>query len=191
MTKLDVDYIGIDPGLNGAIAIVHGGIATTHKYGDVSLSRIPTINMRRVAKGKTKGRMQYDHQTISDFFRLIANPCTVMIEKQQAYPGQSVTSMSVGCGYCTLKQTLTDFHIPFETVPPKEWQDEFGISTKKAIAAKKGNTKAQAVSICQQLFPDVSLLATKRSKKPHEGFSDALLIAEFGRRQGRALLLTC
>ena len=182
MTKLDADYIGIDPGLNGAIAIIHG-------YGNITLHRIPTINMRRVVKGKTKGRMQYDHQTISDFFRRVANPCTVIIEKQQAYPGQSVTSMSVGCGYCTLKQVLTDFHIPFEIIPPKEWQAEFGISTKLAILDKIGNTKAQAVSICQQLFPDVSLLATQHSKKPHEGFADALLIAEFGRRRGTGRLV--
>jgi len=85
--------------------------------------------------------------------------------------------LSIGYGFGALKQCLVDFAIPHEVRRANVWQKEFGIS------ARKGNTKVQALQICQDLFPNVNLLATERSKKPHDGIVDALLIAEYARRR--------
>lgn len=40
-----------------------------------------------------------------------------------------------------------------------------------------------SIKKAQELFPDVSLLASDRCKRPHDGLADALLIAEYGRRR--------
>ena len=42
---------------------------------------------------------------------------------------------------------------------------------------------AFVVWFCPWLFPDVSLLATPRCKKPHDGMAEALLMAEYARRK--------
>jgi len=45
------------------------------------------------------------------------------------------------------------------------------------------DTKAMALLAAKRLFPSVDLTATERSKKPHDGIVDALLLAEYGRRK--------
>ncbi len=47
----------------------------------------------------------------------------------------------------------------------------------------KGETKAAARAKASEIWPDEQWLATPRSKKPHEGYVDAALIAEFYRRK--------
>lgn len=42
--------------------------------------------------------------------------------------------------------------------------------------------KAKSQIATERLFPGQDLRATEKSKKPHEGIVDALLIAEYGRR---------
>ena len=42
--------------------------------------------------------------------------------------------------------------------------------------------KNTSIDLCKRLFPDINLLATPRSRKPHDGMAEALLIAEYGRR---------
>ena len=156
-------YTGLDPGLSGAIAVIEG-------------SKVVTCIMPTIPLGKKR---VLDNLTLSNFFMGYdpAN-CYAILEEQHAMPKQGVTSMfSIGYGFGTLKQCLVDFGIPHEVVRAQIWQKEFGIS------GRKGNTKAQALQICQNLFPGLNLLATERSKKPHEGIVDAVLIAEFAKRR--------
>jgi crossover junction endodeoxyribonuclease RuvC len=161
-----VQFIGIDPGLSG-------GIATIRDSGEISTLVMPTI--------KSGKKRILDNAMLAGTFSLsnILNlKCYAILEQQQAMPKQGVTSMfSIGYGFGALKQCLVDFSIPHEVVRAQVWQKEFGIS------GRKGNTKAQALRICQSLFPNLNLLATKRSKKPHEGIVDAVLIAEYARRR--------
>jgi len=162
-------HIGLDPGLQGGIAIIS------------SSSEIETLKMPITSQGKKK---TYDHSQLRLLFqRLYPLEPFAILEQQQPMPKQGVTSMfSIGYGFGALKQCLVDFAIPHEVVRAQVWQREFGIS------GRKGNTKAQALRICQSLFPDLNLLATERSKKPHEGTVDAALIAEYARRKhGRTI----
>ena len=156
-------FIGIDPGLHGGIAIIRPDL-------------IETFPMPLLAS--QKGLNAYDHFWLKRFFELSTSDSYAILEQQQAMPKQGVVSMlTIGYGFGTLKQGLVDFAIPHETVRAQVWQKEFGIS------GRKGNTKAQALQICQSLFPDLNLLASERAKKPHEGIVDAVLIAEYGRRR--------
>lgn len=156
-------FIGIDPGLHGGIAIV---------YPD----RIETFPMPLLSS--QKGLNAYDHFWLKRFFNLATSDSYAVLEQQQAMPEQGVVSMlTIGYGFGALKQCLVDFAIPHEVVRAQTWQKEYNIS------GKKGNTKAQALRICQDLFPDANLLATERSRKSHEGIVDAVLIAEYARRR--------
>ena len=160
-----VNFIGIDPGLQGGIAIIND-------YPEI----VDSLKMPIISQGKKK---VYNHLALRQFFvRFEASHYYAILEQQQPMPKQGVTSMfSIGYGFGALKQCLVDFAIPHEVVRAQVWQKEFGIS------GRKGNTKAQALQICQDLFPSTNLLATKRSKKPHEGIVDALLISEYARRR--------
>ena len=80
------------------------------------------------------------------------------LEKVGAMPGQGVVSM---------------FSIPYQEITPQKWKREFGLTSDKAKSAE----------VCRKLFPDVSLLATPRCKKPHDGMAEALLMAEYARRK--------
>ena len=174
-----IRYIGIDPGLHGGIAIIIGEEENETHPGGITIrtrENIKTFPMPLLAS--QKGLTAYDHFWLKRFFELSTSDSYAILEQQQAMPKQGVVSMlTIGYGFGTLKQGLVDFAIPHEIVRAQVWQKEFGIS------GRKGNTKAQALRICQGLFPDVNLLATQRAKKPHDGIVDSLLIAEFGRRR--------
>ena len=95
------------------------------------------------------------------------------LEKVGAMPGQGVVSMfSFGQSVGYIKGVLEAFRIPYQEIPPKRWKSEFGLNSDKAAS----------VEVCKRLFPSVSLLASPRCKKPHDGMAEALLMAEYARR---------
>lgn len=96
------------------------------------------------------------------------------LEKVGAMPGQGVVSMfNFGQSVGYIKGVLESFRIPYQEITPQKWKREFGLSSDKAASAE----------ICRKLFPDINLLATPRSKKPHDGMAEALLMAEYARRK--------
>ena len=95
------------------------------------------------------------------------------LEKVGARPGQGVVSMfSFGQSVGYIKGVLESFRIPYQEISPQKWKKEFGLNSEKAASAE----------VCRKLFPDVSLLASPRCKKPHDGMAEALLMAEYARR---------
>lgn len=96
------------------------------------------------------------------------------LEKVGAMPGQGVVSMfNFGQSVGYIKGVLESFRIPYQEITPQKWKREFGLTSDKAKSAE----------VCRKLFPDVSLLATPRCKKPHDGMAEALLMAEYARRK--------
>lgn len=99
---------------------------------------------------------------------------TCCVEKVGAMPGQGVVSMfNFGHNLGLIEGLLKAYGISYQLVPPQTWKREFSLSSDKA----------RSVEVCQNLFPDVSLLATPRSRKPNDGMAEALLIAEYARRR--------
>jgi Holliday junction resolvasome RuvABC endonuclease subunit len=93
------------------------------------------------------------------------------IEKQHARPTDGRNSaFTLGRGYGALLASLQIAGVEYVEVEPKEWQAAFEI---------KGDTKAQSIAEVQARWPDLSLLATLRSRKPHDGMADAVLIAQW------------
>ena len=145
------NYIGIDPGKSGAMAIIHA-------LGNVEVIPFDAVNyslaLARVSNG--------------------AYPVTCCVEKVGAMPNQGVVSMfNFGHNLGLIEGLLRAYGIPYQLVPPQTWKKEFSLSSDKA----------KSIEVCQKLFPDVSLLATPRSRKPHDGIAEAVLMAEYARRK--------
>ena len=99
---------------------------------------------------------------------------TCCVEKVGAMPGQGVVSMfNFGHNLGLIEGLLKAYGIPYQMVPPQTWKKEFSLSSDKA----------KSIEVCQNLFPDVSLLPTDRSRKPNDGMAEALLMAEYARRR--------
>lgn len=144
-------FIGIDPGADGALAWL-----TAH--GEIVQVRDMPAHMEEVRDW-------------------LVTPCPVplfvVIEAQQAMPGQGVTSMfSLGQRYGLLTGLLVGLQIPHQAVRPQAWMKAMGIPPK---ADKKAHVE-RALS----LFPTAEVKGPRGGMK--DGRADALLLAEFGRR---------
>lgn len=122
------------------------------------------------------GTEPYSDKGLIELCKYVKNGGKVMccLEKVGAMPGQGVVSMfNFGQSVGYIKGVLESFKIPYQEITPQKWKREFGLSSKKAAS----------VEVCNKLFPEVDLLATPKSKKPHDGMAEALLMAEYARRK--------
>lgn len=164
-------YFGIDPGKKGAVAVLDPG-------GDVlGLYPMPMIDTTM-----GKGRPQYDVPRL--FSRMIRQGTgKVLIERLGPMPasmGGAAANYQRGYAMGMLQAICTALKLPWDLVSPSVWQRVFWKT--------KGDTKQQSILTAERLFPQADLLPTERSKKPNDGMSDALLIAEYNRRYSLGLL---
>ena len=162
------DYLGIDPGLNGAFVIVSGD---SIRYKMV----MPTISVT-TKDGKTK--TQIDRDAVLSFLTLFPQHVHAVIEEQEAFRGQNITSTCTICkNYGILLMALSAAHFYTTEVPSDDWQDHFGIvSVRKSLGQ---STKEQAFHIAQKLYPDADFRKSERSHIVHDGIVDAVLIANY------------
>lgn len=152
--------IGIDPGKSGAICKldVSQGLPTRIVW----LQLCPIIQVKK--------RKEYD---IHGMRVLLEGANEVWIEKVHAMPKQGVTSMfSFGKGYGIWLGLIAGLWIRVNEVAPQTW--------KKFWLKDMPKDKGSAILRVQQLFPDVNLMPTERSRKPSDAFADAILIAMYG-----------
>lgn len=146
-------FLGIDPGKKGGIALID-------------------------SESGSSVTMPYDDKELISLCRncesISTNNIICCLEKVGAMPGQGVVSMfSFGKSVGYIKGVLESFGIPYQEISPQKWKKEFSLTSDKA----------QSAEICSRLFPNISLLATPRCKKPHDGMAEALLMAEYARRK--------
>ncbi len=166
--------VGIDPGLDGAVAAITYGSFDNWQAGVVDLFSVPIITEK---KGKGIRRL-YDEQgmvrLIREIHMVAVDGIRVTLEKAQAMPGQGVRSMfSIGEGFGLWKGILADRELPRQIIHPRTWQ-------QRVCKDIPGDTKTKAILAAQRYFPKVDLRATERSKKPHTGRADATCMAIFG-----------
>ena len=145
--------LGIDPGLDGGIAILDGSSIEL-------LETIPT---------EPKGgfiKRQVDAQKLSNILRVY--PISVCyLEKVSSRPGQGVGSVfSFGDTYGAIRGVLGALGIPTYYVMPQTWKKWFKISSKE-----------DSLKASKDLFPSV-----KFRKKDHN-IAEALLIAYYGQKE--------
>nr|DAI40751.1 MAG TPA: HOLLIDAY JUNCTION RESOLVASE [Caudoviricetes sp.] len=103
-------YIGIDPGKDGALAVIIDS-------GKASIVPFDQDAYRLVLR-------QFCMQARMAQARAV-------LEHVGAMPGQGVTSMfSFGENFGYIKGLLEAFEIPYELVRPQRWKKEYGISGK-------------------------------------------------------------
>lgn len=127
-------------------------------------------------ENKIAGTEPYSDKALIDLCRDILQTSAVVccLEKVGAMPGQGVVSMfSFGKSVGYIKGVLEAFGIPYQEITPQKWKREFSLNSDKAASAE----------VCNRLFPDISLLATPKCRKPHDGMAEALLMAEYARRK--------
>ncbi len=137
---------------------VNGGIAWTHEDG-MRAEKMPDT-MQGVWELITyiinDSAMIYRHTEFKAY-----------LEQVSSSPQMGVkSSFTFGNGFGHLEMALTAAGIPFERVRPQVWQ--------KALGCMTGGDKNVSKRKAQELFPHI---------KCTHATSDALLIAEFGRRK--------
>lgn len=167
-------YMGIDPGLTGAVA-------------SFCLGEEPLVEDTPVGTvgSKRKQKKQYLPHEMADlicdhFIRLTGLPfsmaprhMSVAIEAVHAMPGQGVTSTySIGLGMGLWLGILSTLGVPYELVTPQRWKQVMMHGMQK----EKEASRLRA----QQLFPQ---LRGQLNLKKHHGRADALLIAQYSYSQ--------
>ena len=154
--------IGIDVGLNGAIAVLIDETKQT-------IYAIPTYK-------DGKGKNRYDYNALSRIFQGIKTTAPIIgcaLERATPMPKQgSVSGFSFGEAYGFYKGVLTALSIPYEIVQPKKWQQEFSISN---------DTKKGSFAVASRLYPNLEL-QTPRGRVL-DGACDALLLATYMARK--------
>ena len=152
--------IGIDVGLNGAIAMMRGETLT-------GIVDMPTVSLTRNGKAKRQISIPELIAILNDF-----QPEEAYIEKVFAMAGQGVTSVfSFGRSLGAIEGVIAARSIKTTLVIPQVWQKDMGV-----LGGKDG-ARARAM----ELFP-YNVDYFKRKKD--DGRADAALIACWGLRHG-------
>ena len=160
-----MNYFGIDPGQTGGIALI------TALFTKVWL-------MPMCEDGEHESDKDVDIAKLVEIFSSVKQ-ATVYIERVHAMPKQGVSSsFNFGMGYGETKGCVRALGFDLKLITPQAWKKKVldGYAWKKR--------KVASVEYCQDHFSEISLLRTPRCKKPHDGLSDALCIAEYGRITG-------
>ena len=155
--------IGIDCGLDGAIAILSNKRI-------VELVAMPTV--------QTGKRREIDIDILSAMFEQWAMDADMaMIEDPGGHAPSAAGLRSMTYSFAIMKTLAVVYRIPFGAVMARKWQSTFW---KKPPG--KYNTKAAALTAAESIWPVQDWRRTARSKKAFDGFVDAALIAEYARR---------
>ena len=157
-------WLGIDPGLSGAIAVI--------QYDEQAIAVLPIplagkeIDVTHIINWLTyKTTIQKDG--------------IACIESVHSMPGQGVSSV-FKFGFVTgiLHGIIRTLGIPLYTVTPQAW--------KKEILAGTDKSKQASIDYVARTYPNVSLKRTERSTTYDHNMSDAICIAEYCKRKHSA-----
>lgn len=174
-----MNYLGIDPGKNGACVLLNS-------EGKV----VNQIVMPVFGK-------ELDIHFFAGFIKGCYESCdknmSVFIEEVHAIHGSSAgNTFEFGQAFMMCKAVCAALQIPYQTIKPKTWQkimyNNIKEIRKKPTIDKNGkkrkgklDTKKMSLVSSKRKFPLFNNLKSKRCSVPHDGLVDAVLIAEAGR----------
>lgn len=164
-------YIGIDPGKSG-------GIVAIHPDGVILVAKTPLV----ADEISIPGLLEFlDHYKLQ-------NPVVVIEDVHSIFGTSAKSNFQFGRALGLVEGLVAALQLPMVKVAPKTWQKIafLGIPEQRKPSSKPGklgplDTKPMALLAAQRLYPKVNLLASERSKKPHEGIVDSLLLAHYGK----------
>ena len=149
---------GIDPGLSGAIAILH-------KKKVLNLYEMPVMS-----EGK-KNKKQLNSAQLVNIIRensIGDEEIAVVVEQVNAMPGQGVTSMfNFGQTFGSIKGICAALNLPIFFVRPSKWKKYFEL-----INSSKDSSRTKVI----EMYPSLS---SQLAKKKDVNKSDAILIARY------------
>jgi len=161
-------FLGIDCGLDGAIVSLEN---------DRILDKIsmPTI--------KESKKRSIDIEALSSFFNseFKRDFAYAIVEDPGPHAPSAAGLRSMTYSFAIIKALLVSNNIRYKCVSARTWQKEF-FSKPKGMK-EKFDTKAAATICAKEIWPKEDWRRTLRSKKDFDGFVDAALIAEYGRRK--------
>jgi crossover junction endodeoxyribonuclease RuvC len=159
-----VIYIGIDPGLNGAVGVIGEQAGT----GCPKVFDTPTMVVSGV-----KDKRVYNTAAMALLLKPFSTEnVLVVLESVHSMPKQGVaSSFSFGQGLGMWQGIIAALGLPLEMPSPQRW--------KKEIMADQGKDKDASRYKAIQLFPSLALRLTRVKD---DGRAEALLMAEYGRR---------
>lgn len=177
--------IGVDPGVSGAIAVLAPD-------GTASVYDVPTVEvkvgkeMRRRIDEPAIGRMlrppvgRWPEETLATAVMCVerSQPMHEPTDRRRGPNGEgprmsSQANFRLGESFGIWKGAAAGVGIPCDTVPPQTW--------KAALLAGTAKDKAASLEAARELFP--ALAATHLTRTKDHGRAEALLIAEWKRRQ--------
>jgi hypothetical protein len=174
-------YCGVDPGLTGYITVLDG------KGNYVEHFKTPTVvETKKIKKrtGKRAGQVVTKTKTTLDEVEVtrillgikakrIFSGLVFCVERQHPVTGQGLASTGKTMeGFGFWKGVLHGLGIPFHVVSATEWQ-------KVVSDPKAKDKKAASVAKVKQLYKDLDLKKTKRSKVDDHNLADSVLIARY------------
>jgi len=169
--------IGIDPGKSGYVVMIHDvmGIILHRETPIIKVGKTkPQFDVSGMAKTLDDVRMLKDADG-----RFLTNNSFVgditIIEKQQAMPGQGVSStFQIGYGFGLWEGIVAEKGIPYVIVHPRTWKKEM----LRDIPGT--DQKGRSIIAAQRLYPNFDLKRTERCRKPDHNKAEALLLARYG-----------
>lgn len=148
-------FIGIDPGVEGAIAVIAPD-------GSLELHSMPVA------------AREYLVQDLRDLLSHVG-PAVAVIERPVGSPGMGTftSGFKQGLGVGLIEGILAGLSMSYQYVSPLKW--------KRALGIPAGSPKDVAKPVAQRLFPAQSQFLGKR----RADFADAALLAEWCRRVNR------
>lgn len=165
-------FVGIDNGKDGAVVVLDPGGAIVAKH------KTPILKASTKG-GKKAGRDEYNIPGMRDLLQEYRNDGICFIEKAQPMPmmmGGVVANYQRGLSYGLWQGILVTLGIPYEVFGPRAWQKVMmaGINVE--------DTKQAALIAAQRLWPKEDWRRSQLCKKADDGFVDAAMICEYGRR---------
>lgn len=102
----------------------------------------------------------------------------VYLERIIPFAMNAKSALTFGKQLGMIEFVLWDRKYPFTLIEATKWTKEMHQGVSQDI-----KPKVRSGLVIERLFPGLDLRGTPASKKNHEGLVDALLIAEYGRRQ--------
>lgn len=148
-------YLGVDPGLTGALALLHAD-GSMHSVEDLPV----------MARGKGRVKHEIDPAALARLIRPHAMDIKLaVVEQVGSMPGQGVASVfSMGHSLGCIVGVVQALDIPLRLVPPSVWKKRAGISSDKNLA------RSEAI----RLWPAAPLDRVKDHNR-----AEALLLARY------------
>jgi crossover junction endodeoxyribonuclease RuvC len=160
-------YVGIDPGVSGAIGFIGNGL--------VWVNDMPTVTTEVSRKGKSSAKRRVIDP--SGLAALLGHLDIKLVVLEKVPPFVAVggvskmgsaTSFQLGRGFGLCEGVLAALKLPYRLVPPQTW--------KKLMLDGSSKDKGAALLVARRMFPSTSL-----TRKSDDGRAEALLMAQYAK----------